>query len=91
MLDNVLEYFILHAPTTIERARYSASRERSIGIGALGFHAYLQRSGIAFEGVIAKSPQTTECSNTSESKLDEANKQLGLERGEAPDADGYWK
>jgi ribonucleoside-diphosphate reductase alpha chain len=54
MLDNVLQYFIDNAPTAIQRARYSASRERSIGVGALGFHAYLQRKGIAFEGVMAK-------------------------------------
>jgi ribonucleoside-diphosphate reductase alpha chain len=87
MLDNVLEYFILHAPTTIERARYSASRERSIGIGALGFHAYLQRSGIAFEGVMAKSANNRMFKHI-RGKLDEANKELGLERGEAPDAVG---
>ena len=87
MLDNVLEYFILHAPTTIERARYSASRERSIGIGALGFHAYLQRSGIAFEGVMAKSANNRMFKHI-RGKLDEANKELGLERGEAPDAMG---
>lgn len=53
-LDNVLQYFIDHAPDTIERARYSALRERSIGLGALGFHAYLQKKNIAFESVIAK-------------------------------------
>jgi ribonucleoside-diphosphate reductase alpha chain len=87
MLDNVLEYFILHAPTTIERARYSASRERSIGIGALGFHAYLQRNGIAFEGVMAKSANNRMFKHI-RGKLDEANKELGLERGEAPDAVG---
>ena len=87
MLDNVLEYFILHAPTTIERARYSASRERSIGIGALGFHAYLQRSEIAFEGVMAKSANNRMFKHIRE-KLNDANKELGLERGEAPDAMG---
>ena len=42
-LDNVLQYFIDHAPDVIERARYSALRERSVGLGALGFHAYLQK------------------------------------------------
>ena len=55
MLDNVLQYFIDNAPDSIARARYSASRERSIGIGALGFHAYLQRKNVAFEGAMAKS------------------------------------
>ena len=87
MLDNVLEYFILHAPTTIERARYSAIRERSIGIGALGFHAYLQRNNIPFEGVMAKVANRSMFSKI-RIKLNEANKQLGLERGEAPDAAG---
>lgn len=53
-LDNVLEYFIDNAPNSIVRARYSAMRERSVGLGALGFHAYLQKHGIAFEGVLAK-------------------------------------
>src|SRR6056300_1323418 len=45
MLNNVLEQFINEAPDSVKRAKYSASRERSIGIGALGFHAYLQRKG----------------------------------------------
>ena len=87
MLDNVLQYFIDNAPESIARAKYSASRERSIGIGALGFHAYLQRNGIAFEGVMAKIANNRIFS-TIRKGLDEANKQLGLERGEAPDAVG---
>ena len=87
MLDNVLQYFIDHAPTAIERARYSASRERSIGIGALGFHAYLQRNGIAFEGVIAKVANNKIFKHIKRG-LDEANLELGKERGEAPDAIG---
>ena len=48
-LDNVLQYFIEHAPDGIRRARYSAMRERSVGLGAMGFHAYLQKRGIAAE------------------------------------------
>lgn len=48
-LDNVLQYFIDNAPNSVERARYSALRERSIGIGALGFHAYLQSKRIPIE------------------------------------------
>ena len=87
MLDNVLDYFITHAPDSISRARYSAMRERSIGIGALGFHAYLQRNGIAFEGVMAKVVNNKIFKSIKE-KLDEANKILGSERGEAPDALG---
>jgi ribonucleoside-diphosphate reductase alpha chain len=87
MLDNVLQYFIDNAPDTISRARYSASRERSIGIGALGFHAYLQRNNIAFEGVMAKVTNNRIFKHIREG-LNAANLQLGTERGEAPDATG---
>jgi ribonucleoside-diphosphate reductase alpha chain len=87
MLDNVLQYFIDNAPDSIERAKYSAKRERSIGIGALGFHAYLQRNGIAFEGVMAK-VANNRIFKTIKEGLDAANLQLGTERGEAPDAAG---
>jgi len=87
MLDNVLQYFIDNAPDSISRAKFSASRERSIGIGALGFHAYLQRNGIAFEGVMAK-VANNRIFKSIRKGLDEANLQLGLERGEAPDAVG---
>jgi ribonucleoside-diphosphate reductase alpha chain len=90
MLDNVLQYFIDNAPSSIERARYSAERERSIGVGALGFHAYLQRNGIAFEGVMAKVANNRIFKSIRE-KLDEANLTLGKERGEAPDALGTEK
>ena len=87
MLDNVLQYFIDNAPDTIARARFSASRERSIGIGALGFHALLQKKNIPFEGVLAKTLNNQIFSHV-RSRLDEANKSLGSERGEAPDAVG---
>jgi ribonucleoside-diphosphate reductase alpha chain len=87
MLDNVLNYFIANAPDDIARAKYSAERERSIGIGALGFHAYLQRNGIAFEGVMAKVANNRIFKNIRE-KLNVANLELGKERGEAPDAIG---
>jgi ribonucleoside-diphosphate reductase alpha chain len=53
MLDNVLQYFIDHAPDQLSRAKYSAMRERSIGLGAMGFHAYLQKNNVPFEGVFA--------------------------------------
>jgi len=85
MLDNVLEFFITHAPDTISRAIYSASRERSIGIGALGFHAYLQRKGIAFEGVMAKVTNNQIFKHIREG-LNDANQILGQIRGPAPDA-----
>lgn len=54
MLDNVLTYFIDNAPDTISRARFSAMMERSVGLGTLGFHAYLQKKGVAIDGVMAK-------------------------------------
>lgn len=87
MLDNVLQYFIDNAPDSISRARYSASMERSIGIGALGFHAYLQQKNIPFEGVLAKLTNNKIFKHI-RTKLDVANLQLGEERGEAPDCTG---
>ena len=87
MLDNVLQHFIDNAPDSISRARYSASMERSIGIGALGFHAYLQKNNTPFEGVMAKSINMRIFKHIRK-ELDEANKVLGQERGEAPDAAG---
>jgi len=87
MLDNVLQHFIDNAPKPVARAIYSATRERSIGVGALGFHAYLQKNMLAFEGAMAKSANIRMFKNIRE-KLDAANKSLGAERGEAPDAVG---
>ena len=87
MLDNVLQYFIDNAPKEIKRAKYSASRERSIGVGALGFHAFLQKNNVPFEGVMAKVLNNKIFKHIKEG-LDEANFSLGLERGEAPDAMG---
>jgi len=87
MLDNVLQFFIDNAPDAIARARFSAQRERSIGIGALGFHAYLQRNNIAFEGVMAKVANNRMFKHIRE-HLDQANIYLGSQRGEAPDAAG---
>jgi len=87
MLDNVLEYFISHAPSSISRAKYSASRERSIGIGALGWHAYLQKNNLSWESALAVSANHKIFKHLKK-KLDEANLELGTERGEAPDAVG---
>jgi ribonucleoside-diphosphate reductase alpha chain len=87
MLDNVLQHFIDHAPKPIARAKYSAMRERSIGIGALGWHALLQRKNLPWESAMAVG-LNKQIFSTIRGKLDEANKQLGLERGEAPDAEG---
>lgn len=85
MLDNVLQYFIEHAPDTVARAKFSASRERSIGIGALGFHAFLQSKNIPFDSALAKSINTQMFKNIRE-HLDKVNVELGAIRGPAPDA-----
>ena len=87
MLDNVLQYFIDTAPSAIKRARYSASRERSIGIGALGWHALLQRKNTPWESAIATG-LNKQIFKHIRTNLDKANQQLGKERGEAPDAEG---
>ena len=87
MLDNVLQHFIDNAPKPVARAIHSATRERSIGVGALGFHAYLQKNMLPFEGAMAKSANLRMFKHIRE-KLNEANKKLGAERGEAPDAVG---
>jgi ribonucleoside-diphosphate reductase alpha chain len=87
MLDNVLQCFIDNAPDAIARAKFSAMRERSVGVGALGFHAYLQRKGIPFESALAKSANMRIFKHI-RGRLDEANRELGTERGEAPDAEG---
>lgn len=86
MLDNVLQYFIDNAPPSISRARYSAWSERSVGVGALGFHALLQKKGIAFEGVLAKSLNNRIFKHI-RSELDKANVALAHERGACPDAE----
>jgi len=87
MLDNVLQFFIDKAPDQVARAKFSAMRERSIGIGALGFHAYLQKNMIEWESWQATSANMRMFRHI-RSKLDEANLELGTERGEAPDAAG---
>ena len=87
MLDNVLTYFIEAAPTELEKAKYSALRERSIGLGAMGFHAYLQRHSIPFESVIAKTRNEMMFKHIKEKAVEETRKLAEL-YGEAPDAMG---
>jgi len=87
MLDNVLQHFIDNAPSAIKRAKFSAMRERSIGIGALGFHAYLQQNNIPWESALATAANMRMFKHI-RTKLDAANLELGTERGEAPDAEG---
>jgi ribonucleoside-diphosphate reductase alpha chain len=87
MLDNVLQKFIDDAPDFVSRAKYSAIRERSVGVGALGFHAFLQKKGLPFESAMAKSYNMRIFKHVREG-LDIANIKLGTSRGEAPDAKG---
>ena len=87
MLDNVLQYFIDNAPAPVKRAKFSAMRERSIGVGALGWHAYLQKNNIPWESAQAVGRNHQIFKHIQE-KLDEANLQLGSERGEALDCAG---
>jgi ribonucleoside-diphosphate reductase alpha chain len=85
MLDNVLQYFIDNAPDSISRARFSASQERSIGVGALGFHAYLQKTKLPFESALAKSANMRMFKHIKR-ELDSANSELAAKRGPCPDA-----
>ncbi len=88
MLDNVLTFFIDNAPDELHRAKLSAQRERSIGLGAMGFHAYLQRQHIPFESVLAKGANNRMFSRI-KSEAVRATKQLAEERGECPDGQGF--
>jgi ribonucleoside-diphosphate reductase alpha chain len=87
MLDNVLEHFITNAPDQLSRASYSAMRERSIGLGAMGFHAHLQRHNIPFESAMAKG-KNLQMFNRIKSEAVRATKQLATERGDCPDGMG---
>ena len=85
-LDNVLTFFIANAPDELERARYSAERERSIGLGAMGFHAYLQKNGIAFEGAMATAANL-EMFKYIKSNAQKETERLAVEKGACPDDD----
>lgn len=85
MLDNVLEYFILNAPDTLAKAKFSAQRERSIGLGAMGFHSYLQRVQVPFESGMATS-LNRKMFGRLKTKALEATRKLAVERGACPDA-----
>ena len=86
MLDNVLTYFIDNAPTQMEKARFSAYRERSIGLGAMGFHAYLQKNMIAFESIHAAAVNEEMFRHIKTHAQMETEK-LAVERGACPDDD----
>ncbi|MDX1923695.1 MAG: ribonucleoside-diphosphate reductase subunit alpha [Rickettsiaceae bacterium] len=85
-LDNVLQDFIDTAPTSMERAKYSAMRERSVGLGVMGLHSFLQSQNVAIESVMSKvwNKKIFEHINI---EVDRASKILAKERGPCPDAD----
>ena len=86
-LDNVLQSFIENAPDSVFRAKFSATQERSIGLGAMGFHAYLQKNNIVFESVMAKAKNKIMFKHIKDEAVKESQR-LAVKRGEAPDMEG---
>ena len=84
-LDNVLTDYIERAPDEMARARYSAERERSVGLGVMGFHSFLQARGLPMEGAMAKSWNLRMFKHIS-GQANEASMALAVERGPCPDA-----
>ena len=84
-LDNVLQDYIDRAPNEMARAKYSASRERSVGLGVMGFHSFLQARGLGFESALAKS-WNLKIFKHIHAKVNEASMMLAQERGPCPDA-----
>ena len=87
-LDNVLSDFIAKAPDSMARARYSAERERSVGLGVMGFHSFLQKHRIPMEGVMAK-VWNKKIFEQIRSQADAASKVLAEERGACLDAEEF--
>jgi ribonucleoside-diphosphate reductase alpha chain len=87
-LDNVLQDFIDRAPEGMERAKYAAMRERSVGLGVMGFHSFLQSQNVPFEGVIAKVWNKRMFAQLRR-QADAASRLLAEERGACPDAEEY--
>jgi ribonucleoside-diphosphate reductase alpha chain len=87
-LDNVLQDFIDKAPDSMERAKYAAMRERSVGLGVMGFHSFLQEQNVPFESVMAK-VWNIKMFKHLRAGADAASKKLAAERGACPDAAEY--
>jgi ribonucleoside-diphosphate reductase alpha chain len=85
-LDNVLQDFIDNAPDTMAKAKYAAMRERSVGLGVMGFHSYLQSKKIPFESVVAKVLNKKIFEHIS-IEVNRDSKTLAKERGACPDAE----
>ena len=86
-LDNVLQFFIDNAGDEISRARYSATQERSLGLGAMGWHSLLHKNRIPFDSHEARE-LNWDVFRTIKEQAHQESIQLGLERGEAPDMQG---
>ena len=84
-LDNVLQDYIDRAEPSMARAKYSAGRERSVGLGVMGYHSFLQARGLGFESAMAKS-WNMKMFRHIRAKADEASMLLAHERGPCPDA-----
>ncbi len=84
-LDNVLQDFIERAPPEMERAVYAAMRERSVGLGLMGFHSFLQRQGVSMESAMAK-VWNNKIFRHIRRGADAASVKLAQERGACPDA-----
>jgi len=87
-LDNVLTDFIDRAPEQFDDAKYSAEKERSVGLGVMGFHSYLQKNSIPLESVMSKVWNKKIFKHIQE-HVDQASKDLADERGPCPDAADY--
>ncbi|MDC0627181.1 ribonucleoside-diphosphate reductase subunit alpha [Candidatus Pelagibacter sp.] len=87
-LDNVLTDFIERAPEQFDDAKYSAEKERSVGLGVMGFHSYLQKHSIPLESVMSKAWNKKIFKHIQE-HVDQASKDLADERGPCPDAADY--
>jgi len=84
-LDNILQDFIDRAPDEMERAKYSAARERSVGLGLMGFHSFLQKMNVPFESAMATSWNKKMFQHIRQG-ADKASVKLADERGACPDA-----
>ncbi len=87
-LDNVLSDFINRAPEQFNDAKYSAEKERSVGLGVMGLHSYFQKKMIPLESVVSKTWNKKIFKDIQE-KVDQASKDLAEERGACPDAADY--
>ncbi len=87
-LDNILSDFIARAPDSMARAKYAAMRERSVGLGVMGLHSFLQSQNVPFEGVMAKVWNKRMFRHIKE-QADAASVKLAEERGACPDAADY--